>query len=659
MKATSDQALISNATWGVKTGRRTRVSFARRLTLAETLRLNGQNTSWFGKNHNLPDWQSSAAGPFDRWPTGLGFEKFYGFLGGLANNWRPALFDGTTPIEPYLGNPDYNMDFDLADQAIRWVQMQHAVAPDKPFFLYYATAAMHAPQHATPEWIARFDGQFDAGWDVVRQETYERQLAMGIIPEGTLLTPRPDAMPAWDEGTPEEQQLWTTFMEVAAANLAQADYNVGRVLDAIDDMGLGDNTMVIYIVGDNGGSGEGTLEGQFNDSTILSLTRNSLDYMIEHEAELGSWTSAPLYPVPWAWAMNAPFQWTKQVASHFGGTRNGLVISWPAGISAQGEIRSQFHHVIDIAPTILDAARLPQPVSVNGYTQRPIEGVSMMYSLDDAAAPDRRTTQYFEIFGNAGIYHDGWFASTTPQRLPWEPSGTDMDVLTGPWELYNIDEDFSQAVDLAADMPEKLREMQVRFYAEAARYNVLPIDSSAVERFGEENRPSLTGDQTSFTFRDGLTRIPEGAAPNVKNRSWTLTADIDIAAGESGVIATQGGIFGGWSLYLDDGRPVFSSTFGDGTNFRFESETALPEGPQTLVMDFAYDGDGMGKGGVATVRVGDTVYGTGRVEITTPLRFSTEETLDFGSDTGTPVDRSYDVPFDFTGELKRIVIDLR
>ena len=466
-------------------------------------------------------------------------------------------------------------------------------------------------------------------------------------------------MPAWDEGTPEQQQLWTTFMEVAAANLAQADYNVGRVLDAIDDMGLGDNTMVIYIVGDNGGSGEGTLEGQFNDSTILSLTRNSLDYMIEHEAELGSWTSAPLYPVPWAWAMNAPFQWTKQVASHFGGTRNGLVISWPAGISAQGEIRSQFHHVIDIAPTILDAARLPQPVSVNGYTQRPIEGVSMMYSLDDAAAPDRRTTQYFEIFGNAGIYHDGWFASTTPQRLPWEPSGTDMDVLTGPWELYNIDEDFSQAVDLAADMPEKLREMQVRFYAEAARYNVLPIDSSAVERFGEENRPSLTGDQTSFTFRDGLTRIPEGAAPNVKNRSWTLTADIDIAAGESGVIATQGGIFGGWSLYLDDGRPVFSSTFGDGTNFRFESETALPEGPQTLVMDFAYDGDGMGKGGVATVRVGDTVYGTGRVEITTPLRFSTEETLDFGSDTGTPVDRSYDVPFDFTGELKRIVIDLR
>ena len=628
-------------------------------TIGAMLTLNGYNTAWFGKNHNVADWESSQAGPFDRWPTGLGFEKFYGFLGGVANNWRPALFDGTTPIEPYMGKPDYNLDFDLADQAIGWIKMQKTVAPQKPFFVYYATAAGHAPQQATPEWIAKFKGQFDQGWDRVREETFARQKSMGIIPADARLTPRPKEMPSWESRTAQERRIYSAMMELAAAHVAQADYNLGRVLEGIADMGETDNTLVMFVVGDNGGSGEGSLQGVFNDLNIVSQSTESLEYLERRLPDFGTWKSSNLYPVPWAWAMNTPFQWTKQVASHFGGIRNGMVVSWPKGIKARGEVRTQFHHVIDLVPTILEAAQLPEPVVVNGVTQKPIEGVSMLYSFGDADAPDRRQTQYFEIFGNSGIYHDGWFASTTPFRLPWIGVGTDANVMTTKWELYDINKDFSQADDLAEQNPAKLREMQVRFYAEAAKYNVLPIQTSAAERFGEGIRPSLTGDRTSFTFSAGLKRIPEGASPNIKNRSWSLAVDVSLKGGESGVIATQGGLMGGWALYFENGRPAFSYAFADGSNYRVVAPNAVPAGDHAVMMNFTYDGGGVGKSGTASILVDGTEVANVRVLKTTPFRFSTEETLDFGEDTGTPVDLSYDVPFQFTGGLGKIAITLK
>jgi len=397
----------------------------------------------------------------------------------------------------------------------------------------------------------------------------------------------------------------------------------------------------------------------FNDMNIVSQSTETLEYLESNMDDMGGWKSSNLYGVPWAWATNTPFKWTKQVASHFGGTRNGLVISWPKGIKSKGEIRSQFQHVIDIVPTILEAAHLPQPVSVNGVDQAPIQGVSMLYTFDDAKAEDRRKTQYFEIFGNSGIYHDGWFAGTTPFRLPWSGVGTDVDVLTTKWELYNINEDFSQAHDLAAANPEKLREMQVRFYAEAAKNNVLPIQTSAAERFGEGIRPSLVGDRKSFTYTAGLKRIPEGAAPPIKNRSWSITTDVTLTENDSGVIVTEGGILAGWALYFDAGKPVFSYSFTNGERWRIAAEEPLPAGEHKLVMNFAYDGDGMGKGGAVTIKANDKVVAEGRVERTVPFRFSTEETFDVGEDTGTPVDLSYDTPAVFTGKLGKVQLDLK
>ncbi|MCA3449011.1 MAG: arylsulfatase [Rhodobacter sp.] len=628
-------------------------------TIGEILKDNGYNTAWFGKNHNVSDWESTQAGPFDRWPTGLGFEKFYGFIGGVANNWRPALFDGTTPIEPAVGNPDYNLDYDLADQAIAWITMQQTVAPDKPFFAYIAPGAIHAPQHAKPEWIARYKGKFDMGWDEMREQIFARQKEMGIIPADAELTPRPEELPGWESMDARQKKVMARMMEVAAGQLSQADYNFGRVMDAIDALGEAGNTLVIFVIGDNGGSGEGTLQGVFNDMNIVSQSTETLDYLEANMNDMGSWKSSNLYGVPWAWATNTPFKWTKQVASHFGGTRNGLIVSWPERIKAHGEIRTQFTHVIDIVPTILEAAYLPEPVSVNGVDQSPIQGISMVYSFDDAAAESRRKTQYFEIFGNSGIYHDGWFAGTRPFRLPWSGVGTDVDVLTTEWELYNISQDFSQAHNLAAEMPEKLREMQVRFYAEAAKNNVLPIQTSAAERFGEGIRPSLVGDRTSFTYTAGLKRIPEGAAPPIKNRTWSLTADVTLTGGDSGVIATEGGILAGWALYFDAGKPVFSYSFTNGERWRIAAEEPLPAGTHKIVMTFTYDGNGVGKGGDVTLAAGDRAVAEGRVERTVPFRFSTEETFDVGQDTGTPVDLTYDVPAVFSGELGKVVIDLK
>lgn len=561
-------------------------------TIGEMLKLNGYNTAWFGKNHNVSDWESSASGPFDRWPTGQGFEKFYGFIGGETNHYRPAVYDGTTPIEPYIGKKDYHFDYDIADQAIKWIDMQKAVTPEKPFFIYYAATAMHAPQQAKPEWTAKYKGKFDQGYDKIREETFARQKRLGVIPANAKLTPRPASMPAWDSLTPQQKAMSAYFMELAAGYLEQADYNIGRVLKEIEAKGELDNTLVMYVVGDNGGAAEGTLQGAFNDMSIISGTTESAGYLEQRKNELGSWKSSNLYPAQWGWAMNAPFQWVKKFASHFGGTRNAMVVSWPNGIRAHGEVRSQFHHVIDIVPTVLEAAHLPQPVSVGGARQKPIEGVSMAYSFNDATAADRRKTQYFEIFGNAAIYHDGWVAMTTPLRVPWSPKGANMDIVTTKWELYNIDEDFSEADDLAAKSPAKLKEMQELFFVEAKKYNVLPLDTSAIERFGAANRPSLTAGRTSFAYQNGIKRIPEGAAPDIKNRSWSLTADVTSSGRDSGVIATQGGLSGGWSFYFVRGRPVFSYKFADGTSYRIAANAAVtragirswPTSPMTVAV---------------------------------------------------------------------------
>lgn len=629
-------------------------------TVAEILKQNGYNTAWFGKNHNVPDWQSSAAGPFDLWPTGLGFEKFYGIIGGETNQWRSLVFDGITPIEPYTNNPNYNFDYDIADQACKWIEMQKTVAPNKPFFAYYAPGATHAPHHPKKEWIDKYKGKFDMGWDKMREITYERQKQLGIIPPDTKLTPRPKEIPAWDDASPENKKLYAHMMEIYAAYLEQTDYNIGRVLKSIEEMGQLDNTLVIYVVGDNGASSEGGLHGKFNDLSILSMLQEEPKDIIPQMDKLGTWQANNSFPVGWGWAMDSPFQWTKQIASHFGGTRNGMVISWTKGIRAKDELRSQFHHVCDIVPTILDAAGIEQPSSVNGIAQRPMEGISMKYTFDDAQAEGRRKTQYFEIFGNAGIYHDGWFASTTPANAPWDPKSVDVDWMKMNWELYNIDKDFSQAEDLAATYPEKLKEMQNRFFAEAALYNALPIDNSRVDRFGGENRPSLTRGRTSFTYYQGMKRIPEGAAPEIKNRSWALTTDLDLKDGKTtGMIVNQGGLFGGWALYMMKGKPVFCYNHAGHEQYYIQSKSTIGSGAHQLVMNFIYDGGGIAKGGKVQLVLDGKEIASGRVEATNPIRFSIEETLDIGEDVGTPVNSSYDVPFKFTGSINKVLIEYK
>ncbi len=630
-------------------------------TVAEILKQNGYNTAWIGKNHNVPDWHSSAAGPFDLWPTGLGFEKFYGFIGGEANQFRPLLFDGITPIEPYLGKPEYNLDYDLADQASNWIKMQKASAPDKPFFCYYAPGATHAPHHATKEWIAKQKGKYDMGWDKLREITFERQKKMGIIPTDAKLTPRDKALPAWDSMDPKYKKMYSYMMEIYAAYLEQADYNVGRVIQSIDDMGQLENTLVIYIVGDNGAASEGGIHGKYNDLTILSMIDEDPDAILAHIDELGTWKANNSVPAGWGWASNTPFQWVKQIASHFGGTRNGLVVSWPKGIKARGEMRSQFHHVSDIVPTILECAGIEHPAIVNGVAQKPMSGISMKYTFDDANAKDQRTTQYFEIFGNAGLYHEGWMANTKVFVNPWSGKSVEVDWMKDvQWELYNIDQDFSQSEDLAALYPEKLAEMKNLFFVEAARNDALPIDNSKAARFATENRPSLTRGRTSFTYYQGMKRIPEGAAPEIKNISWGIMADLDIKeTTPNGMIVTQGGLNGGYGLYLDKGKPVFCYNYAGQKQYFITSDKAIPVGKHQLGMDFKYDGGGLGKGGNVVLTLDGKEIAKGRIEATVPLRFSTEETFDVGEDTSTPVNLNYDVPFTFTGIIEKVLVEYK
>jgi arylsulfatase len=629
-------------------------------TVGEILRQYGFGTAWFGKMHNIPDWESSQAGPFERWPTALGFEHFYGFIGGDTNQWRPNLTEGTRPIEPYRGNPDYNLDDDLADQAAKWITMQKTVAPDRPFFCYYAPGATHAPHHPRKEWVEKYRGKFDQGWDKVREETFLRQRKLGVIPADTRLTPRAPGVQAWDACSPAEKKVFARMMEVYAGYLEQTDYNVGRVVKAIDHLGQLDNTLVIYIAGDNGASAEGSLQGLLNEMTFFNGVTEDVNEVLKRADDIGTWKTYNHYPVGWAHAMDTPFQWTKQIGSHYGGTRNGMVMSWPKAIKARGELRTQWHHCIDIVPTILEVCGITAPSSVNGVTQKPIEGVSMAYTFADSRAKSRRPTQYFEMLGNRAIYHEGWVACTTPPVPPWSPAGAEVDVIDGyRWELYEVDRDFSQAEDVAAKYPDKLKDLQLHFYTEAARYNVLPLDNSKTSRLDPAIRPSLTRGRTSFAYAQDQTRIPEGASPDIKNKSWSITADVEVKAGTTGMIITQGGLFSGWALYLDKGRPVFHYNFCDVAHYEAAGKEALAPGKHTVKMDFAYDGGGIGKGGTVVLAVDGTAVAKARVEKTVPIRVSLDEGLDVGEDTGTPVNLDYDVPFAFTGTLNRVVIDLK
>jgi arylsulfatase len=627
---------------------------------AEVLRQNGYNTAWFGKNHNVPDWHSSQAGPFDLWPTGLGFEYFHGFLGGDANQWAPAIFGNTMPVEPPHDDPDYHFDKDMADKAIARIRLLNAVAPNKPWLVYYAPGAAHAPHHAPKEWIAKFKGQFDQGWDKVREETLARQKQLGIVPQNTILTPRPKEIAAWDSLDADHKKVFARMMEVHAAQLAYSDYQMGRILDAIEELGELDNMLVIYIQGDNGASGEGGPNGLLNEMAFANAIPEDFKQVLARIDELGGPATYPLYPTGWAHAMNTPFQWTKVIGSHFGGTRNGLVISWPARIKDKGGIRTQFHHVIDIAPTILEAVGLQAPSVLNGVPQKPIEGVSMVYTFDDPAAAGRRRTQYSESIGNRAIYHDGWVACTTPPAAPWvAATGGLGDVTDYPWELYNIEEDFSEAVNLADKHPAKLRELQDLFWIEAAKYNVLPLDNSKVERADVRIRPSLTRGRSVFTYFDGQTRIPEGTAPDMKNKSWKIGADVDIPdGGADGVIATQGGRFNGWGLYLLDAKPVFHYNLAGVFRSTIAGKDKLAPGKHVVLVDFKYDGGGLGKGGTVTISVDEKPAAEGRVERTIPFRVALDETLDIGEDTGTPVSEDYRVPFKFTGKLNRVLVRL-
>jgi arylsulfatase len=615
--------------------------------------------------HNVPDWMSSQAGPFDLWPSGLGFEYFYGFIGGDSDQWHPALYENTRPIEPYLGKPDYILDHDLADKAIAWMEMQHALAPNKPWLLYYATGTAHAPHHAPKEWIAKYKGQFDQGWDKVREETLAQQIKLGVVPPNTQLTKRPEQLPAWDSLTDDQRRLYAHMMEVYAGALSYADNQIGRVLDAVEQSGQLDNTLVIFLMGDNGASAEGTLQGTTNEvATAANGVQESVPYLLSMIDELGGPKTYNHYPVGWAHAMDAPMQWTKQVASHFGGTRNGMVISWPARIKDKGGLRSQFCHVIDIVPTIYEAAGIKPPTEMDGVKQKPLEGVSLVYTFDNAKAPTRHTKQYFELVGNRAMYKDGWMASTTPLRLPWVTVGQEPNPDDFKWELYNISEDFSQANDLATKYPDKLKELQAAFDVEAKKYNVYPLDSSFASRADPAIRPSLTRGRNEFTYYPGMVRIPEGSAPNFKNKSWTAAAEVAIPeSGANGVLATIGGRFGGWVLLVQDNKPEFAYALSNQPEhkFRIASDQPLSAGNHVIRIKFDYDGGGIGKGATGTLLVDEKQVAQGKIPGTIGVRFSLDETFDVGADMGTPVLEDYvdKMPYPFTGTLKKFVVVLQ
>ncbi len=631
--------------------------------LAETLKLNGYSTAQFGKCHEVPVWQTSPMGPFDSWPSGGGgFEHFYGFIGGETNQYAPAIYSDTTPVEPdRTPEEGYHFTEDMTDHAIDWVRQQKALMPDKPFFVYYAPGATHAPHHVPAEWSAKYAGRFAAGWDALREETIARQKELGVVPAEAELTTRHDEIPAWDEIPDDLKPVLARQMEVYAGFLEHTDHHVGRLVDSLADLGVLDDTLVYVIIGDNGASAEGDLHGTFNEMVSLNGANalQTTEFMAAHIDEFGTPAAYNHYAVGWAHAMNAPYQWTKQVASHWGGTRNGTIVHWPAKIGARGEVRHQFHHVIDVAPTVLEAAGIPEPTMVNGVQQHPYEGVSMAYAFADPQADDRHGTQYFEMFVNRGIYHQGWSA-VTRHSIPWD-AGAPMPALDDDvWELYEPG-DWTQARNVAAAQPEKLADLQRKFLLEASRYNVFPLDDRRVERFDADlaGRPTLVRGNRQLLF-GGMKRLSESSVLNIKNKSHAVTADIDVTgSGSTGVIVAQGGAFGGWSLYLLEGRPTYCYNLFGLQRFHVRGDTDVPAGDHQVRLEFAYDGGGLGKGGTADLYLDGTQVGTGRIDATVPLVFSADETLDLGSDTGTPVSDDYDSRQSlFSGRIHRVQIDL-
>ena len=633
--------------------------------LAMTLKLNGYSTAQFGKCHEVPVWQSSPMGPFDAWPSGGGgFETFYGFIGGENNQYEPALYEGTTPVEPpATAEQGYHLTEDLADRAVGWVRQQKALMPDKPFFMYFAPGATHAPHHVPPEWIEKYTGRFDEGWDVERERTFARQQELGVVPAGTVLTERHAEIPAWDEMPDVLKPVLARQMEVYAAFLEHTDHHVGRLIDAIEDLGVLEDTIVYYIIGDNGASAEGTVNGAFNEMANFNgmAALETPEFMVAKMDEFGSPTSYNHYSVGWAWAMNSPLQWTKQVASHWGGTRNGTIVHWPRGISETGGLREQFTHVIDVAPTILEAAGLPEPAMVNGVQQSPMEGTSMLYTFNEPATPERHDLQYFEMFANRGIYHRGWSA-VTKHRTPWVMVGGDLPAFDDDvWELYDGHADFSQAHDLAAERPDVLATLQRLWLIEATKYNVLPMDDRTSERLdpGMAGRPTLIRGSSQLLFA-GMGRLSENSVVSIKNKSFSVTAAVSIpAAGASGVIIAQGGRFGGWAVHVKDGRAVFTYNVLGIHSFAVEADVPVPAGERQVRMEFAYDGGGLAKGGDVTLYYDGTAVGTGRVGMTQPMVFSADETTDIGYESGTTVSPDYTAATSrFTGKIHWVQIDL-
>ncbi len=629
--------------------------------LAEMLRLNGFSTGMFGKCHETAAWEVSPSGPTDRWPTRSGFDEFYGFMGGETDQWAPSLFHGMNRIETPR-SPGYNFMTDMTDHAIAWMQFQHALTPEKPFFMYFAPGATHAPHHVPKEWIDRYEGKFDQGWDKLREESLARQIALGVVPAGTKLAPKPEAIEDWDALSADEKKLFARQMETYAGFGEYCDHEIGRLFDAIAESGETENTLVFYILGDNGTSAEGGMNGMFNEMTYFNGVQETVAAMMKHYDEWGSHTTYPHMAAGWAVAGDTPFMWTKQVPSNFGGTRNGMIVSWPKHLKNVNEVRPQFHHVIDVAPTILEAAGLPEPTSVNGTEQQPIEGVSMLYTFANAEAPTTHPTQYFEIFGNRAIYSDGWFAGTI-HKAPWEAKPR-RPLQEDVWELYDTRNDFSLANDVGAANPDKLREMQALFLSEAIRNRVLPLDDRVLERLNAElvGRPDLRAGRTSLTLHAGMTGMTENVFLNIKNRSLSITADLDVrSGGASGVVLAQGGRFGGWTLYVKDGKPVYEYNFLGLARFKVASPKALPAGASTVRMNFDYDGGGLAKGGTATLLVNGEKVASGRIEHTQPMIFSADETAGVGIDDSTPVSNDYKEGDNaFTGgEILKVTIDVK
>ncbi|MBC7998069.1 MAG: sulfatase-like hydrolase/transferase, partial [Leptolyngbya sp.] len=625
----------------------------------EILRLNGYATSAFGKSHETAVWEVSPSGPTDRWPTRSGFDKFYGFIGGEANQWAPTIYDGLNQIETPK-DPDYHLIPDMTKQAISWMSYVKALTPEKPFFMYFAPGGTHAPHHVPKEWIAKYKGKFDQGWDKVREETLARQKALGMVPQDTTLAPKPPGIKDWDKLTPDEQSLFASEMEVFAAYGEFTDHNVGKLIDSIEKSGQLDNTLVFYIAGDNGASAEGGFNGLFNEMSYFNGVPETVADILKHRDELGGPKSYGHYAAGWAVAGDTPYTWTKQVASDYGGTKNGIAVHWPKMIKSKGEIRSQFHHVIDIAPTILEAAGLPEPKVVNSTTQTPIEGTSMLYTLNDAKAKSHHVTQYFEIFGNRSIFHDGWLAGTV-HKAPWQ-SKPSVTLADDKWQLYDTTKDHSLQNDLSEKMPEKLKELKALFMSEATKYSVLPLDDRMLERLNAQlvGRPDLMTGRTSLVLHEGMTGLSENVFINIKNKSFSIVADTQIpGGGAGGALLAQAGRFGGWSLYVKDSKPCFTYNWLGEERYTIASDKPLPAGAATIRFEFAYDGGGAGKGGTGTIFVNDQKVAQGRVDKTQGFFFSADEGADVGCDLGTPVIETCPSPFKFSGKIDKITVDFK